>query len=322
VFAGSVNLIPEAPIADIVRLAQLAENLGFNRCWVYDEGLATRDVYVTLTAIAAATESIKLGTGITNPFTRHPSTTAASIASLDEFSGGRAFLGLGAGGSLTLDPLGIDRAHPLSAVRDTLTACRGLFSGESVSVRAGHFQLKYASLGYARADTEIWVGGRGPKMLQLGGELADGVMLDSLHTDVVADSVALVHEGAMRSGNRPQLIYSTMVVTDEASMAVARAHMKYRLIDSQPKVQELLGITELDIARIRRAMSGGLEAAGEHVKEDWVRPFVLIGSVDECASQLAALVERHGIDEFLVPVLDLPNAAATISMVSELLAKV
>jgi 5,10-methylenetetrahydromethanopterin reductase len=319
VIPGSVNLIPEAPAADIVALARHAEQAGFDRCWVYDEGLATRDVYVTLTAIAAATSTIKLGTGITNPYTRHPSTTAATIASLDEYSGGRCFLGLGAGGSLTLDPLGVDRSQPLRAVRETLLACRSLFSGEPTTMDGRDFSLTNASLGFARPDIEIWVAGRGPKMLAMGGELADGVMLDSLHTDFVGESVALVREGAARTGNRPTIMYSTMVVTNESELDTARAHMTYRLVDSQPKVKELLRISEDDVARIRGAMSGGLEAAGEHVKDDWVYPFVFAGSTEECAAQLHRLIRLHGIDEFLLPVLDLHGAPEAITTVAKML---
>ena len=78
----SINLIPEAPIAEMTALAVLAETLGFDRCWVYDEGLATRDLYVTLTAIALSTDTMEIGPGITNPYTRHPAQTAAAILSL------------------------------------------------------------------------------------------------------------------------------------------------------------------------------------------------------------------------------------------------
>ena len=85
----SVSLMPTAPVADVVELAVLAEELGLARCWVYDEGLVTRDVYIALTAIAAQTQRIPLGPGITNPFVRHPGATAAAIATLDEFKWAR-----------------------------------------------------------------------------------------------------------------------------------------------------------------------------------------------------------------------------------------
>ena len=121
------SVLPHHALERVVELAQLGERLGYRRCWVYDEGLAARDVYVTMTAIALATETLEVGPGITNPYTRHAGATAGAIAALDEVSGGRAFLGIGAGGSLTLDPLGIERRRPLTAVRETIDACRRLF---------------------------------------------------------------------------------------------------------------------------------------------------------------------------------------------------
>ncbi len=313
--AASVNLIPEAPVARMVELGRLAEELGYGRCWIYDEGLATRDVYVTLTAIAQATSTITLGTGITNPYTRHPATTAATVASLDELSGGRAFLGIGAGGSLTLGPLGIERSRPLAAVRDTIAACRGLFSGQPVTMQGDGFELRGATLSFARPDIEIWLAGRGPKMLALGGAAADGVMLDFIHIDTLGDYVELVR-GA---GRHTKVCYSTMIVTDDEAMADTKPHMTYRLVDSPPQVRAMLGITDRDVATIREAMADGLVAAGTHVRDEWVLPFVIAGGVDDCARQLRTLVERHSIDEFLLPVLDLHHAERLMAVVAEVL---
>ena len=316
--AASVNLIPEAPVSQMVALGRSAEALGYARCWIYDEGLATRDVYITLAAIAQATSRIRLGTGITNPYTRHPATTAATIATLDELSDGRAFLGLGAGGSLTLGPLGIDRAKPLGAVRDTLLACRKLFSERPVTMSCAGFELRGATLGFARPGIEIWLAGRGPKMLALGGELADGVMLDFIHKDTLGDSVQLVRGAAARP---TRIAYSTMIITDDEAMADTKPHMTYRLVDSPPQVRHLLGIGDHEVAAIREAMADGLVAAGSLVRDEWVHPFVIAGNVESCARELAVLMARHSIDEFLLPVLDLHHADHLMSVVADVLAR-
>ena len=200
VIPGSVNLIPEAPLDRLIDVGVLAESLGYQRCWVYDEGLATRDVHVTLAALAGRTSRMMLGPGITNPYTRHPAMTATAIASLDELSGGRAFLGLGAGGSLTLGPLGLRRERPLDTVRDTIRACRGLLDGDSVTMTGTSFELRSARIGFpVRTGIEVWIAGRGPRMLDLGGELADGVMLDFLHKATLGDQIARVRAGAARA---------------------------------------------------------------------------------------------------------------------------
>ncbi len=305
----------------MVDIASHAEALGFDRCWVYDEGLATRDVYVTLGAIANATTRLKLGPGITNPHTRHPGQTAAAIASLDELSGGRGFLGIGAGGSLTLDPLGIERHRPLAAVRETMEACRRLWSGQPVELDGEHVRLRAATLGYGRADTEIWLAGRGPNMLRLGGAQADGVMLDFIHQQSLADYVALVRDGARESGRDARICYSTAVVTSDDDFEFVRPHMTYRLVDAPQSVKDALGIDAAATDRIRNALRGGIHAAAEHVPDEWIVPFVIAGSAQECTSQLGDLVDQHGFEEFLLPVFDMADNSAYLSRVASVLEK-
>jgi 5,10-methylenetetrahydromethanopterin reductase len=317
---ASINIMPEVPVAEVVDLARHAADLGFARCWVYDEGLAARDVYVTLTAIADATDRVQLGPGITNPFTRHPGVTAAAIATLDELSAGRAFLGIGAGGSLTLDPLGIEHRYSLTAVRDTIHACRGLFSGEPVDYSGRYFGLAGARLEYARADTEIWLAGRGPRMLALGGEIADGVMLEFIHRALLDRELTRVREAAAAAGNRPAISYSTMIVTDEATMAMTKPHMTYRLVDSPDVVKEQMGIGDAEVERIRSAMAGGIAEAGKLIRDEWVVPFVIAGSIEECAAQIR-LLDDAGIDEFLLPILQADGAVALMDSLAEMMAQ-
>jgi len=300
----SVNLIPKAPVSVMVDLAVTAEQLGFERCWVYDEGLATRDVHITMAAILLATDRLKVGPGVTNAYTRHPGQTAAAIASLDELSGGRAFLGLGAGGSLTLDPLAIGRDRPLETVRQAIVACRSLFAGATVDMDGPGFSLRAASLDYGRPDIEIWLAGRGPRMLDLGGAAADGVMLDFIHKPSLGDYVGRVRAGAERTGNRPGICYSTMIVTNQRALEVVRLHMTYRLVDSPPAIREAIGMSDHDSGLIRAALSDSLEAAAHHVPDEWVFPFVISGTEEECATELSDLIDAHGLDEFMIAVFD------------------
>lgn len=314
-----VNLIPEAGAASIVELAVEAERLGFTRCRVYDEGIVTRDVYVVMTAIALATERMTIGPGITNPYTRHPAQTASAIASLDELSGGRALLGIGAGGSLALDPIGLERRSPLAAVAETIEIARALFSGAAVDHDGTFAVLRSARLSYARPDIEIWLAGRGPKILQLGGRLADGVILDFLHHDTIASSVELVREAGAAAGRRSRICYSTVLVTDDDDLEFVRPHMTYRLVDAPPPVQAAIGLGAPDVDRIRAAMAGGLAAAAELVRDEWVLPFVIHGSRDECRAAVADLVERHDIEEFLLPMFDMPDPSGYLRRVAETL---
>jgi 5,10-methylenetetrahydromethanopterin reductase len=316
---GAVNLIPEAPAASIVELAQHAEQRGFQRCWVYDEGLAARDVYITLTAIAVATSTIRLGPGITNPYTRHMTSTIGAIAALDELSGGRAFLGVGAGGSMTLDPIGLSRPKPVRAVRELIEASRALFSTDPAEYSGEFVEIHGAALDYARPSTEVWLAGRGPRMLALGAQRCNGVMMDVIYKPLLAEMIERVRRLGREAGNTPKISYSTMLVTDDRSMAIAKNHMTYRLIDSPTEVKTAIGLGDADVARLRAKMSDGLEAAGELVRDEWVLPFVISGSIDECAREISMVVERNAIDEFLVPVLDQEFARHTIDIAAEVL---
>ncbi len=316
-----INQIPGVPVAAMAELAQEAERLGYARCWVCDQGLDCRDIFVTLTAIAQKTHTLRLGTGITHPYTRHPAVTAAGIASLDELSGGRAFLGIGAGGIDTLLPMGLERRKPLTAVKEMIQIIRSLGRGQAVDFHGEVFQLHGARLDYARPDLEIWLAGRGNKMLSLGGELADGVMLDFIHRDLLPEHVNVVRAGAAAAGRQPKLCYSTMIVTDERALEAVRPVMFWRLADAPPQLRERLGVSAADIEAMRQAMeAGGFAAVGKLIKDEWVRPFVLMGSVDECAAELRGLVARFGLDEFQLPILDMNSAPELMAQVARVLA--
>ncbi|MCP5027553.1 MAG: LLM class flavin-dependent oxidoreductase [Actinomycetia bacterium] len=314
----SVNLMPEAPVRDLVELARLAEARGCTRCWVYDEGLVTRDVYITLAAIAEGTETIGLGPGITNPHVRHPGATAAAIATLDEYSGGRAFLGLGAGGGLTLRPLGIDPARPFTAVKETVDAIRGLFSGATID-HDGEFALRQARLDYARSDIEIFLAGRGSRMMGLAGERADGFYLSYTHKDLLGSAIEGIRARRPPSASPFLVTYSTMIANTEADLETARSHLTYRLVDSPPEVKDLIGMDADDTEAIAAALAaGGPRGAAHLVKEEWVPHFVIAGTPRQTATELHQLMTTNGIDEFQVPVLEIEGAAELIERTAAL----
>lgn len=316
----SVNLMPGAPVPELVELAALAESVGCSRCWVADEGIVTRDVYVTLTAIAVGTGRIGLGPGITNPYVRHPGATAAAVATLDELSGGRAFVGIGAGGGLTLGPLAIERDRPLTAVREMVATLRRLFAGEVVD-HVGHaFSFRGARLAYARPGIEIVLAGRGPRMSALAGEMADGFSLSYIHKDLLGEHVRALRSAA---ADRPfRLGYSTMLVTSDAEIDEARAQLSFRLVDSPPAVKDRIGMTGADTARIRDALAaGGPRQAARHVRDEWLEAFVIAGSPAGCAAELRRILTDNGIDEFQLPVLETAGAAARIERTAAMLAE-
>ena len=309
-------VMPEGPVGQVVDAAVAAERLGCSRVWIPDEGLAARECWVTLGAVAAATDSVEVGTGITNAYTRHPGMTAAAVATLDEASNGRAVLGIGAGGALTLTPLAIERRAPIAAMRELVATSRALWSGETVDGEGVTGGFRQARLGYGRPDIPVWLAGRGPRVMQLAGELADGFIVSFVHKELIGEHVAMIRGAADAHGRpRPRLCYMTILATTERAREAARAALTFRLVDSPGNVKDRIGLDPRAEAAIRQGLAdGGPAAAARFVRDDWVDAFVISGTAQECRSELSALVSTHRIDEFQVSVNDLHTAAEDLEM--------
>jgi len=313
-------VMPEGPVEAVVRAAVAAEGLGCSRVWIPDEGLAARECWVTLGAVAAATSSVEVGTGITNAYTRHPGMTAAAVATLDEASGGRAALGIGAGGALTLTALAVERRAPITAMRELVTTSRALWSGEIVDHDGVAGGFRRARLDFGRPDIPIWVAGRGPRVMRLAGELADGFIMSFVHKELIGEHVAAIRSAADEHGRpHPRLCYMTILATTEAARQAARASLTFRLVDSPVTVKARIGLDPATEAAIRQGLAVGGPAAAAHlVRDDWVDAFVISGTVEQCRAELDVLVSAHRIDEFQVSVNDLHSAVDDLSLAAEI----
>lgn len=172
----SVLLNAEHEHRQLMWYAWLVEELGFQTLWYADERFY-RETYTGLAACAVTTSRLLLGTGVTDPFTRHPALTAAAIASLDELSEGRAILGLGAGIS-GYHNLGIKLERPARRLREAILVIRRLLAGERVTLEGETILIRNAALKFpARSAIPIVLAADGPLVLRLAGEVADGVMV-------------------------------------------------------------------------------------------------------------------------------------------------
>ncbi|HVS13305.1 MAG TPA: LLM class flavin-dependent oxidoreductase [Thermoanaerobaculia bacterium] len=173
----SLRLNNDLPLDDYRRLAVAAEDAGFDQLWVSHD-LFLRSAPVLVAAMAAVTRRLSLGIGILNPYTQSPAEIAMTAATLDELSGNRFLLGLGAGAADFLEWVGIEQARPLAAVAESMAAIRALLSGETGAVHGRH--LRWSEQCYLRfaapRTTPIYLGAMGPRMLELAGRAADGAL--------------------------------------------------------------------------------------------------------------------------------------------------
>lgn len=188
-----VTLVPDDTRA-LGPLARLMEERGYDLLGMGDSQSLYREAYVSLTVCALASTRLRLGPTVTNPITRHPAVTASAIASLDEVSGGRAFLGVGSGDSAIYN-LG-QRLAPLDTLRRTLVTLKALMRGERVE-----FEGRSIHTQWIKRPVPLWIAAEGPRTLELAGELCDGVIVGTgLTPDVIDGSLACLQRGARKSG--------------------------------------------------------------------------------------------------------------------------
>jgi 5,10-methylenetetrahydromethanopterin reductase len=176
----------------IAELSRTAEASGFSYVTFVDQPSMSRDVYVCMTIAALHTRHVRLAQGVTDPVTYRPWVIANATATVDELSGGRAFVGLGAGG-----PFGkAMKARPLAEVRAAVEFIRRYTAGEEAELDGVRMRSEWI-----RRPLKVYLGGSGPKMLQLAGEIADGIMLASNADPVLLGwQLEQIEKGAARAG--------------------------------------------------------------------------------------------------------------------------
>ncbi|MPZ77155.1 MAG: LLM class flavin-dependent oxidoreductase [Deltaproteobacteria bacterium] len=188
-----ISFAPNHP-REVAEWCRAAEDCGFERVGLVDSQSIYREVYISCTAGAQATQTVKIGPRVTNALTRHPTVTAAALLSMAELAPGRIFAGVGTGDSALIN-IGL-RPIKLGALGEFVTCIRGLIRGERVQYQGSEFGLTWGG-----TQIPIYVSAHGPKTLKFSGEHADGVIYgDGVGQDIVADALASVAAGAAKAG--------------------------------------------------------------------------------------------------------------------------
>jgi 5,10-methylenetetrahydromethanopterin reductase len=252
-------LFPDAPAPRFVDALAAAEEAGVDEVWVGDEG-PQRDPISLLAAVARETSRLRLGVGVTNPYERHPAITASAMATVHELSGGRAVLGLGAGGNISLGPLGIRPEKPLTDCRAALATMRAVLRGDT-----------WAGGGELRApDLPIYVGGRGERFNRWASAEADGAFLAGIAPVLLPDAVAWA-----RSVRPIDLAVYLSVALDEDIIEVVRPRMIHAYSDSPPRLRAMAGLDDADVAAAAAALGEGDPEPARELLRDNVLDLVL-----------------------------------------------
>jgi 5,10-methylenetetrahydromethanopterin reductase len=274
------------------------EQLGFGHLWLTDSSLHARNCYSYLTLAASRSTSLLLGTAVTNPATRHPAITAAAAATVDEISGGRMLLGIGAGDRPLL-ALGL-RPSPLADLEAAIGGIRRLWTGETVDLSAPGFTLNGAHLRFpARAVIPVYVSASGPKTLELAGRVADGViMLVGLFPEALAWALEHVQRGADAAGRpRPHIAvfaYGVIGEDEDAALEGARSIAAW-FPQTAPNICDLAGLSREIADQVRAGDAGGefqeATAAAQRLPDEFVRKVALSGNRQRAAGQIRNVLD-------------------------------
>lgn len=275
------------PVPEITALARAAEDAGVTDLWV-SEDYFERGAFTLATAVAAATERATIGIGVLNPWTRHPMLTAMEFAALDEISGGRALLGMGASNPRWMrDQAGIPFDRPLTAVAESLEIIRAALRGEHVAVK-GRFFTVDARLSFTplRPDPPIHLGAKGPRALDLAARAADGVLLSLLSAPAY---VAWAGERLGGGSDLAAYVLASCGPDRAAARAAVRRDLAFYLgVHGDHDITRRAGLDAGTAARFRAGWVAG-EPAEDLVTEDLIDTFAVAGDLADCRAALDRL---------------------------------
>jgi probable F420-dependent oxidoreductase len=308
--------LPVPPdVATCVAWARRAEDLGFESVWIAETG--GPDPFVLAGVVAQATRRMRIGLAVSPVYFRTPATIAAASGTVAQLAPGRFVLGLGSSSDAMVSNWhGLPFARPVTRVRETVAVVRGMLAGEKVvfdgrTVRTRGFRL----LVPPPRPVPIYVGALRPPMLELAGEIADGVVVNLFPPAALPRMLAHVRAGAERGGRggvRLECVCRHQVlVTDdrEAARDLFRAGLTgYFATPVYNKFLAWYGFEE-EAALIARGFSTGDRALSRRGMTDRVVDSLgIFGSADECRARVAEYA-RAGVDTAIVSPLTLDPAA-------------
>jgi 5,10-methylenetetrahydromethanopterin reductase len=287
-----VTLLPNA-LAEFQSWCRTAEESGFDTVGIGDSQSLYREVFITSALCAHVTERVKFGPRVINPMTRHPAVAASGAATLAELAPGRAILGIGSGDS-AVHNAGVRPAN-LGEMRDYTTALSAL-----LKQGIAEFQGEPAKLTWGPADVPIYMAASGPKTLELAGEVADGVIIQTgLLPEIIEDSLNHVRRGAERAGRD----FDKIVNAIKHSIASGAKHLgRFTTVGKHIPSQFLDKIRE---ARKRYRFDQHQQPDNDNARlieelglVDYLADrFAIVGTVAECVAKIEAAAEA-GADHF------------------------
>jgi 5,10-methylenetetrahydromethanopterin reductase len=303
------EITPVLKISDMLKLAQLAEQVGVDRLGISDV-IFYPDTYELQALCAFVTKRMSIGSLVTNPYTRHPAVIAAAASTLDEISQGRAFIGIGAGAGI--GKLGVIRSPPAPTIREAVCIIRELLAGRVVNYQGKAFQLsgKDSRLEFPpQRAVPILIGTRSPRIAKLAGELADIIVIGAryISDQQLTNYLRWISEGASHARRdidsievAPRL---TICASNDGQLARQSVNLyaaHYLALLRPPDV--LIEDSKLQkiIEAVSRVKGWYFSPNVQYPKEidnlidqEIIDKFAVAGTPDECIEKISDIITRY-----------------------------
>lgn len=303
-------------IREGINLVRHAEASGFDAVWQADSRLV-RDAVVPMAAFGATTDSIKIGSGVIDCWTRNPARLASTFSTLDDLAPGRMICGLGAWWDPLAEKVGVDRSRPLRVMREVVTAVRALLNNETVTMDGFYVHLDGVELDYVHQDRRpkdvpIYIGATGMQMMELTGEIADGAVLNYLVSpDYNERALAALERGAAKGGrtlaaiDRPQLVVCSVDNDRQAALDASRL-LVTQYLGQQPHIMAASGVPQELLDEIGEVLTwpashDEVVAASKLVPDDIVQMITASGEPDEVRAKVDEYVSKGCTCPILYP---------------------
>lgn len=262
-------------LRDGLDYARYAESKGFDAIWQAESRLV-RDAIVPMAAYAAVTEKIKIGSGVINNWTRNIGLLASTFLTLDDLAPNRIICGIGAWWDPLARNVGINRKKPLTAMKETVTILRRLlnmervtFSGEFINVTGIELDIVHGRK--EPRNVPIYIGATGDNMMEMTGEIADGVVLNyCVPPEYNHKALELLASGAKKSGktlddiDRPQLVVCSVDLDHDAAIDTTR-ELLTQYLAQQPHIAKASGVSMDVVEQIQKIL--GWPATHEQIQK-------------------------------------------------------
>jgi 5,10-methylenetetrahydromethanopterin reductase len=304
-------------LRDGLDFVRYAEEKGFEAVWQAESRLV-RDAIVPMAAYAAVTEKIKIGSGVTNNWTRNIGLLAATYLTLDDLAPNRIVCGIGAWWDPLAKNVGIDRRKPLTAMRETVTVLKKLLNMERVSFDGDFIHVQGIELDVVHGRREprnvpIYIGATGDLMMEMTGEIADGVVLNyCVPPEYNIRALELLERGVKKAGrrlealDRPQLIVCSVDQDHDKAIDTTR-ELLTQYLAQQPHIAKASGVSPEIVAQIQSilgwpATHEQIQKAKHLVPEDLILKITASGTPVEAKAKVAEYIRNGCTCPILYPV--------------------